>query len=192
MVRSDSLAFRRVAVRFLAGGKDEISDFRGTVETHFHGSRFIGYGGGSSGEDTLTLAIKDCAFEWSPIVPTAPYGLELDDVHDLVQNADPRTVALAGYLAALLGDARGLEVLVRSWQSNGKPSRWYVYRAIAVADDPQYIPVLRKIYETWYKARPSIHRKHFYWTIRIMSGPEILKFRKEIRDEIGGVGKLRY
>jgi hypothetical protein len=25
----------------------------------------------------------------------------------------------------------------------------------------------------------------FYWTIRIMSGPEILKFRKQIRDEKG-------
>ena len=25
----------------------------------------------------------------------------------------------------------------------------------------------------------------FYWTIRIMSGPEILKFRKQIRDEVG-------
>ena len=25
----------------------------------------------------------------------------------------------------------------------------------------------------------------FYWTIRIMTGPDILKFRKQIRDEVG-------
>jgi hypothetical protein len=24
----------------------------------------------------------------------------------------------------------------------------------------------------------------FYWTIRIMSGPEILRFRKQIREEV--------
>jgi hypothetical protein len=36
----------------------------------------------------------------------------------------------------------------------------------------------------------SYYRSEFYWTIRIMTGPEILKFRKQIRDEIG-MGQLQ-
>ena len=27
--------------------------------------------------------------------------------------------------------------------------------------------------------------KEFYWTIRFMTGPEVLKLRKEIRDQVG-------
>ena len=33
--------------------------------------------------------------------------------------------------------------------------------------------------------RDSLDLKDFYWTIRGMKGPEILEFRKRIRDEIG-------
>ena len=47
-----------------------------------------------------------------------------------------------------------------------------------MTDDPKYIPVLRDIYAKLerYEVR------EFYWTIRIMSGEEILKFRKQVRD----------
>jgi len=56
-----------------------------------------------------------------------------------------------------------------------------VYRAIAVVDDPKYIPVLREIYGKLDQYEMS----EFYWTIRIMTGPEILSFRKQVRDEVG-------
>jgi hypothetical protein len=41
--------------------------------------------------------------------------------------------------------------------------------------------VLREIYGKMQEYEIS----QFYWTIRIMSGPEILKFRKEIREKHG-------
>ena len=56
-----------------------------------------------------------------------------------------------------------------------------VYRAIAVLDDPNYLPVLREIYTNL----EQYYVQEFYWTIRIMSGPEILGFRKQIREEVG-------
>ena len=53
--------------------------------------------------------------------------------------------------------------------------------AIAAIDDPQYIPVLREVYGKLEEDEVT----EFYWTIRIMSGAEILKFRKQIREEVG-------
>jgi HEAT repeat protein len=187
LLRGDTLAFRKVAVRFLAGGVDETSDFRGTFNTHFHSSRFVG--GGGPGRDAVTDAMWHAVRKWRPIVPAPPWGLVLDDFRDLLHDPDPRTASLAKYLAALLGDADALRALVQSWQTNNTPSRWYVYRAIALMDDPQYVPVLRKIYEKSYKKRPG-YARGFYWTIRIMSGPEVLELRKQIRDDAGGVHKL--
>jgi len=56
-----------------------------------------------------------------------------------------------------------------------------VYTAIAALDDASQIPVLQQIAEklTSYDARD------FYWTIRVMSGMEILRFRKQLRDRFG-------
>jgi hypothetical protein len=85
---------------------------------------------------------------------------------------------------SLLGDPSGMEPLLQYWRRHGDTSsEWHklVYRAIAVTDDPKYIPVLRDIYGKLDQGEMS----EFYWTIRIMSGPEILKFRKQIRDEVG-------
>ena len=48
-------------------------------------------------------------------------------------------------------------------------------------DDSSQIPVLRRIYAGLGQYEVS----EFYWTIRIMTGPEMLKFRKQIRDEVG-------
>ena len=50
-----------------------------------------------------------------------------------------------------------------------------------MTDDPRHIPVLREIYGKLQEYEMS----EFYWTIRIMSGPEIVKFRKQVRDEVG-------
>ncbi len=45
------------------------------------------------------------------------------------------------------------------------------------------MPLLREIYAKVREDRLNL--REFYWTIRVMSGPEILKLRKEIRDEHG-------
>ena len=119
-----------------------------------------------------------------PIIPKPPKGVTAEDVRPLAGSADAETAACAGYLLALLGEPEGMGPLVQYWRHHGDSSnqwRMLVYRAIAVVDDPQYIAVLREIYGKLEDYEVS----EFYWTIRIMSGPEILKFRKQIRDEKG-------
>jgi hypothetical protein len=120
----------------------------------------------------------------TPIVPKPPEGVTLEDVRPLLGDSNAEVAACAGYLAALLGDASGMEQLVHYWRRHGENSsdwRKLTYRAIASIDDPQYIPVLREVYGKLEEDEVT----EFYWTIRIMSGPEILAFRKEIRDKIG-------
>ncbi|MEN6459160.1 MAG: HEAT repeat domain-containing protein [Thermoguttaceae bacterium] len=116
-----------------------------------------------------------------PIVPEVPAGVKLEHVRPFLHDPDSETAASAGYLAVLLGDNEGMEPLLRQWRSDQSGSDTWVrpvYRAIAVADDPKYIPVLRDIFA---KLQTYEYRE-FYWTIRIMSGEEILKFRKEVRN----------
>jgi hypothetical protein len=124
-----------------------------------------------------------------PIVPQPPAGLRASQLLPLVDDSEAPVAADAGYLLALLGDARGLPPLLRYYRGEGKDDQQtqrLVYRAIAVLDDSSQIPVLKKIYA----GMESYYRSEFYWTIRIMTGPEILKFRKQIRDEVG-MGQLQ-
>jgi hypothetical protein len=56
-----------------------------------------------------------------------------------------------------------------------------VYRAIAALNDSSRVSVLVTIYgrlDPW-------EASEFYWTIRIMSGRDVLRLRKKIRDEVG-------
>ena len=133
--------------------------------------------GNFRGHSYTSLSARDA----TPIVPKPPPGIKAEHVRPLVGDADAEVAASAGYLLALLGDPAGLPPLLRYWREHGRESEdWnrLVVRAIAVVDDPQYIGVLRQIYD---KLDDS-DKGEFYWTIRIMSGPDILRFRKEIRD----------
>jgi hypothetical protein len=119
----------------------------------------------------------------TPIIPAAPKGIKKENVLPLLKHEDLEIRAYAAYLLALLEDPQGLPVLIEYWRQrpDDEGRMKLVYRAIAVLDDPTYLPVLREIYkrlERYYVGR-------FYWTIRIMSGPEIISFRKQIRDEVG-------
>ena len=70
------------------------------------------------------------------------------------------------------------------WQDKAKDDESVtklVYRSIAILDDSSRIGVLREIYAKLDRYDMS----EFYWTIRIMSGPEILAFRRQIREEVG-------
>ncbi|MEN6407106.1 MAG: HEAT repeat domain-containing protein [Thermoguttaceae bacterium] len=119
-----------------------------------------------------------------PIVPEAPAGVTAADVRPLLGSSDRETAACAAYLLTLLGESDAIEPLLQYWRRNeagSDPWRRLVYRAIAVLDDPKYIGVLREIYAKL----DGYEVSEFYWTIRIMSGPEILKFRKQIRSERG-------
>ena len=101
----------------------------------------------------------------------------------LIDDSDAETAAYAGYLLALFREPQGMAALLRFAQhtSDADFVDRLVYRAIATLDDPQYIPTLRQIYARLRKYEIG----DFYWTIRIMGGPQALEFRKEIRREHG-------
>jgi hypothetical protein len=56
------------------------------------------------------------------------------------------------------------------------------YRAIAALDDASYLAVLKTIYGKL----EGYEVTQFYWTIRPMTHPALLEFRKKIRAEKGG------
>ena len=126
----------------------------------------------------------------SPNTPALPKGLELETVTPLLADENGEIAAYAGYFAVLLGDASGMEPLLKQWRQSVKSADRdesngaipvLVYRAVGALDDPQYIPVLREIYENMEEHEV----RDLYWSIRSMTGPDILTFRKEIRDKYG-------
>ncbi|MEN6451702.1 MAG: HEAT repeat domain-containing protein [Thermoguttaceae bacterium] len=177
--QSDGQA-RRLAMAALRGNEPK----RRTI-----GLRYLAHGSGALSTLPSGLMLMTLGYSWTstndghPIVPQPPAGLKPEDVLGLMKDKDAETAANAGYLAVLLGRNDGMAPLLRYWQAGPErrdSSEWAraVYRAIAVTDDPQYIPVLREI-----RAKLQTYEmSEFYWTIRIMSGEEILKFRKEVRD----------
>jgi hypothetical protein len=125
-------------------------------------------------------------------VPKVPAGLERDVVRELVRDSDPVTAAAAGYLLALLGDPAGLPALVRHWRESARDDGdWVRLVAMAVAslDDDARVPVLEEVYRELTREgsdrRDTSLIRDFYWTIRPLAGPNALRLRKAIRDEIG-------
>jgi HEAT repeat protein len=169
-IKGKDNARKKLAMRFLVQGSSALRMLHTGFWVYFDLESVV-YSSSSSG---------------TPIVPKPPEGLTAKDVRPLAKDPDAETAATANYLLALLGDRDALEPLVRYWRQNGGSSsefKKFVYRAIAVADDPKYIPVLRELYSKY--DRSDYELREFYWTIRIMTGSEILKFRKQIRDEVG-------
>ena len=157
---------RKLALRCLVHGSQALSELRGSISLQVVNSESYSR---TSGQ---------------PIVPKPPAGLKPSQVLPLLDDDEPAVAAEAGYLLALFGDPRGLPPLLRYYRGEGKNdehAQRLVYRAVAVLDDSNQIPALKKMYAGMDHSDVS----EFYWTIRIMTGPEILKFRKQIRDEVG-------
>ena len=60
--------------------------------------------------------------------------------------------------------------------------------AIAVLDDDSKVPVLDEIYRTTFNRGASYgsdELHEFYWTIRIMQGPNALRLRKQMHEDLG-------
>jgi HEAT repeat protein len=137
--------------------------------------------------DVMVLGIDifgPSRYRGGPIVPEPPPGLEPHHVRPLLDDPDSQTAAYAGYLLALLGEEEGLGPLLQHWHAREEDDRQLsrlVYRAIAALNDPSRVSVLEEIYAQHRDGDVS----EFYWTIRIMSGPEILRLRKKIRDDVG-------
>ncbi len=169
-MHGSNVARKRLAMIYLIHGTRELWNMHGGIYLYSVLNSTISFSSSRSGV---------------PIIPKPPEGLTLADVRPLLGDANAEVAASAGYLMALLGDPSGMKPLLQYWRQHGETSsgEWkkLVYRAIAVSDDPKYIPALREIYSKLEQYEMS----EFYWTIRIMSGPEILAFRKQIRDEVG-------
>jgi HEAT repeat protein len=119
-----------------------------------------------------------------PIVPLPPKALKVDDVLPLLdRESNEKIRAHLGYLLALFGNDRGLDELIEYWRSHEDDDELpnLVYRAVASLNDASKTPILVEIYESL----DSYEVGDFYWTIRIMSGTDVLRLRKRIRDEVG-------
>lgn len=120
--------------------------------------------------------------------PVVPQGIDLEILKPLLAGESDELAAYAGYFTALLGDASGMEPLLtyrRKVDRDGSDApellNKMVYRTIASLNDPRYVPVLREIFKTL----DEYDVRDFYWTIRVMTGPEVLQLRKEIRAKFG-------
>jgi HEAT repeat protein len=148
---------------------------------------FLAFGG-------QKLSSTDVAFSVSRAA-TAPGGrfgkaaakdLNPDILRPLLRDKDPQAAACAGYLLALLQADDGLDTLLDYWRNRaGKDDDWtqLVYRAVAALGDDHRVPILEQIYRRWDVNNPLLG--DFYWTIRGLDGPNALRLRRQMRQEIG-------
>jgi hypothetical protein len=163
---------RKVAVPFLALGSQAVSNIRGDIYLNTSSEVVTDYGGINQNDPIIHVKV--------------PNGLDAQPLLGLLSDPDSDMAGYAGYLVALLGDHRGIDPLLKAARTHGFDSDdWtkMVYRAITRLDDDSQTPILEEIYKAIGKNTWQIHE--FYWTIRAMHGPNILKLRKKIRDEVG-------
>jgi HEAT repeat protein len=123
----------------------------------------------------------------SPVVVDAPRDLRPEAVRPFLRSPNPRTAALAGYLLAVLREPEGLEPLVRYWRAQPrKDDVWVrlVYRAVSALGDDSRVALLEEVYRNLQHDQPY-ELPEFYWTIRAMDGPNVLRLRKQIRQDVG-------
>lgn len=166
----DSELDHRIALKFLAEGRDGLDIFRGDMYISLPDRNEFVY----MRSDEFTLA--------------PPKGLDTARLIPLARSADAEIAAYAGYFLALMEDEGSdhLDRLIDHWRASARSdSNWskMVYRAISARNDGSRADVLGRIFEelksdTW-------EVREFYWTIRGMTGREVLKLRKQIRDEVG-------
>jgi HEAT repeat protein len=161
---------RKVAVPYLAGGPSAMRTLRGSIDLSY-------------------VSMSEHISENQPVVIKPPTGLAIEAVREVMASGDDRTKAYAGYLLVLLGDRSGMDPLLSFYRAQPKRSyddEWakLVYRAVTFTNDPSLVPVLDEIYGVFNKS-DTYRIRTFYWTIRSMTGDEILALRKRIRDEVG-------
>lgn len=165
----DQPKWQRLALIALVGERDQELQYLYDYSFHLPGS------------DSTGIYIES---RGGPIIPTPPPGIAVEDVRPLIASTDAKTRAYAGYVLAVLGEMDGLQPLIDYWSDDNKNDRdirKLVYRAIAKLNAADRIDVLREIQGTI----PEFDIADFYWTIRIMSGDDVLRLRKEIRDKYG-------
>jgi hypothetical protein len=129
----------------------------------------------------------------------APKNIKPENLLPLLRSSNEKVAAYAGYLLCLLDREEGLVPLLRYWDAHGTQDAMLsrlVYRAVSQLNSESHVPLLARIYQQFHN--PDADESHsgsdfsikdFYWTIRTMTGPQILALRKKIREEVG-VGSL--
>lgn len=125
-----------------------------------------------------------------PAIPAPPEELQAEMLRPFLQSADPQERLHAAYLLCLLGEEEGLPLLLETSQAIGRQEKELtrlVYVAIAALNDAAQVPILTEMYERMVAAEEPDYGElsRFYWTIRNMSGSEVLALRKRMRDEVG-------
>jgi HEAT repeat protein len=166
---------RRTALRYLARGKEAVGTVEGSDFDLASGSVYrVSYTGSSSGS----------------AIPELPEDLTAEMLLPLLESAGQEQAAEAGYLLCRLERPEGLAPLLAWWRQHARRSEpWtrLVYQAIAALNSAEHVPVLAEIYRDLSSGPEPDHAKlaALYWTIREMTGPEVLAFRKRMRDEVG-------
>lgn len=123
--------------------------------------------------------------------PPLPAELTPDHVRPLLDSDNETVSLLARYVLAVLGEPVDVGPLIARWRKEGSPRygslRWDrpVFEALAERNRAADVPVLEEIYEFLRKEYDTDAVREFYWTIRTMTGPEVLALRKRIRAEVG-------
>jgi hypothetical protein len=176
----ESRDISRTALAFLALGQEAVLSLSGGISIGRYRDPFF-----SSAELSLEPGATEAT---GPIVPTPPPALLAAQLIPYLANGDA-AAAQAGYLLTLLDDPQGLPALMHYCEryAGNTAYRKLLVRAIAHADQPEHVAVLRRIYaEIKQQTDPDEAIKEFYWSIRPMTGPEVLELRKQIRDENRG------
>ncbi len=162
------------------------------VESQTVAVRFLALGGAGIHElDGLTLSNSTSSTHASsnePWDPSPPIGLSAEMLLPLLSSPDPQTRYCVQYLRALLGAEDALPPMVEFWKQQSEPDHQLtqlLFRAIAALDASEQISVLDSIYKSMQSEDTRYYLGDFYWTIRIMTGPDALALRKKIRDEVG-------
>lgn len=118
--------------------------------------------------------------------PRLPAKLDLAALRRFLTDDQPDSVALAAFLLVAAEDPDGWEPLYRVYKAH--PDDWntikLVYTAIAILGDDSKTPILEEIAGRIAKDNTYIYRP-FYWTIRVIDGPNVLNLRKRIRQDVG-------
>jgi HEAT repeat protein len=168
-------SIRRTALRYLARGKSAVGAIEGSSFDLASGSVYRMKYSDSAGASAIS---------------ELPEELTAEMLLPLLKSDSQEQAAEAGYLLCRLERPEGLPPLLAYWRQHARRSEpWtrLVYQAVAALNSAEHVPVLAEIYRDL-SSGPEPNYANLaalYWTIREMTGPEVLVFRKRIRDEVG-------
>jgi hypothetical protein len=105
----------------------------------------------------------------------------------MLADTDKDPAASAAYLLALMGDRAAFDALTAYWREHARNnSTWQtlVYQAVVAINDDALVPVLDEVYAEM-AANSRYRLSQLYRAVRGMKGPNVLKLRKRMRDEVG-------